>query len=148
MDFDEKDLLILDILKNNSKLTTSQISKKTRIPITTVHNRVKKLESLGVIKGYTVVLDYKKLNQPILAYVLVAVSYNLPSGKKVDQEILARQIKNFAEVEEVNITAGETDIIIKVRLQDVESLNNFVIRKLRSLDGVDKTRTMIVLNSV
>lgn len=148
MNFDEKDLLILDILKNTAKLTTSQISKKTRIPITTIHNRVKKLESLGVIKGYTVVLDYKKLNQPILAYVLVAVSYNLPSGKKVDQEILARQIKNFAEVEEVNITAGETDIIIKVRLQDVESLNNFVIRKLRSLDGVDKTRTMIVLNSV
>ncbi len=148
MDLDEKDLLIMDILKNDSKLTTGQISKKTRIPITTVHNRIKKLESFGVIKSYTVVLDYKKLNKPILAYVLITVSYNLPSGKKVDQEILARQIRSFSEVEEVGITAGETDIIIKVRLQDVESLNDFVIKKLRSLDGIDKTKTMIVLNNL
>ena len=47
---DEKDEKILKLLKENSKLTTQQISKKTLIPITTIHNRIKKLEKEGIIK--------------------------------------------------------------------------------------------------
>ena len=50
---DKKDKTILELLNENSKLTTSQISKKTIIPITTVHNRIKKLEKEGIITGYT-----------------------------------------------------------------------------------------------
>ena len=57
---DEKDEQILQILLINSKLSTHQISKKTGIPITTVHNRIKKLTKKGIIKGYTIVIDHKK----------------------------------------------------------------------------------------
>jgi DNA-binding Lrp family transcriptional regulator len=47
----------------------------------------------------------------------------------------------------VNIVTGGTDLIVKVRVKDVEELNEFVINKLRSIDGVDKTQTLIVLNN-
>ena len=60
MNINEKDRKILDVLKKNAKLTTSQISKKTNIPITTVHNRIKKLEQQEIIKGYTIVLNQEK----------------------------------------------------------------------------------------
>ena len=49
---DEKDTQILNLLKDNAKLTSSQISKLTRIPITTIHNRIKKLEKEKIIKNY------------------------------------------------------------------------------------------------
>jgi len=49
---DDKDWQILEILKDNAKLTSHKISKKTAIPITTVHNRIKKLEMNGIIKKY------------------------------------------------------------------------------------------------
>lgn len=146
MELDKKDLKIIEILKENSNQTTSQISKKFNIPITTVHNRIKKLEKLGVIKNYTVVLDYKKLDKGILSYILVSVMYTLPNGKKVAQEDIAREIKKIG-AEEVSIVTGGTDLIIKVRVKDVDELNDFVIKKLRSIDGVDKTQTLIVLNS-
>ena len=57
-------------------------------------------------------------------------------------------MKSFDEVEEVDIVTGETDIVIKVRVGDIDELDNLIINRLRSLPGVDKTRTMIVLSSV
>lgn len=145
---DEKDLKILDVLKQNSKLTTQQIAKRVNIPITTIHNRIKKLEKLGVIKGYTLVLDYKKLGRPILGYVLVTAFSTLPTGKRLSQDAIAKEIKKLSGVEEVNIVTGGTDILVKVRVKDIDELNNFLIKKLRRIDGVDKTQTMIVLSSV
>ncbi|MBW2963913.1 Lrp/AsnC family transcriptional regulator, partial [Candidatus Woesearchaeota archaeon] len=72
---DKKDLRILDELKADAKLTTGQIAKKLNIPVTTVHNRIKKLEKLGVVEGYTAKVDYKKLGKPITAYIMMTVMY-------------------------------------------------------------------------
>jgi len=144
---DDKDIMILELLKENSKLTTHKISKKTAIPITTVHNRIKKLEKEGIIKGYTVVLDYAKLGRSMRAFVLATVTYMLPSGQKISQEDAAKRIRKIAGVEGVCIVTGGTDIIIEVRVKDVDELNDFVVRKLRNVEGVDKTQTMIVLSS-
>jgi len=148
MELDEKDMKILDILKSNAKLTTHKISKKLAIPITTVHNRIKKLEKLGIIKKYTVELDYKKLDMGLLAYITVTVTYTAPSGKRLHQEDIAKHIKKLRGVEEVDIVAGITDILVKVRLKDIDELNDFVIRKLREIEGVDKTQTLVVMSSV
>ena len=148
MDLDEKDLRVLDELKANAKRTTSQISKRTGLPITTVHNRIKKLEKLGIIKRYTVELDYKKLDKPITTYVMVQVIYMLPSGIKVMQEDVAKEIKGLAGVESVELLTGGTDILVKVRVKDVDELNDFIIKQLRKVEGVDKTQTMVVLSKI
>ena len=145
---DEKDVRILDALRDNSKMTTQQISRKLMIPVTTVHNRIKKMERMGVITGYTARVDYKKLGKDILAYVLVKVYYKTPDGKKIDQEMLAKEISKNPTVEEVHIMAGETDIIAKIRVKSIEELNGVIIRELRNLEGVDKTHTMVVLSSI
>ena len=139
---------VLEMLKKNSKLTTGQIAKKTGIPVTTVHNRIKKMEKEGLIKGYSVILDNKKLGRPIISYILVDIIYSLPSGKKISQEDVARNIKMLEDVEEVSIMTGGADILAKARVRDIEALNDLVIRKLRNIEGVDKTQTMIVLSSV
>jgi len=148
MDLDEKDLQVLEELKENAKRTTSQISKRVNLPITTVHNRIKKLEKLGIIKRYTVELDYKKLEKPVAAYVMVQVIYMLPSGIKVMQEDVAKHIKTLPGVELVELLTGGTDILVKVRVKDVDELNDFIIRKLRKIEGVDKTQTMVVLSKM
>jgi DNA-binding Lrp family transcriptional regulator len=81
MELDKKDLQILELLKRDSKLTTSKIAKKTLIPTTTIHNRIKKLEKSGIIKNYTLNLDWKKLGKNITAFILVSVIYQLPTGE-------------------------------------------------------------------
>lgn len=148
MSLDEKDLIILEELRTNSKQRTSRISKKTGIPITTVHNRIKKLEKEGIIKNYTVNIDYEKLGKNIFARILVSVEYKTRDGKRLHQLDIARKIRALIGVELVEIVTGTTDMVVRVRATDIKELNDFVINKLREIDGVDKTQTMIVLNCV
>ena len=148
MEIDEKDFIILNLLKENSKLTSRQIYKKTKIPITTIHNRIKKMEELRVIKNFTVNLNYKKLGQPILAYILITINYILPSGSRIDQEDVAKKIRALQNVEEIYMVTGGIDMFVKSRFKDIDELYNFIIKKLRTIDGIDKTQTLIVLNSI
>ena len=73
---DDKDYAVLNVLRKNAKLSTKQIAKKTGIPITTVHNRIKKLESSGIIKGYTTILDNKLIGN-VIAFILISSPQNL-----------------------------------------------------------------------
>lgn len=144
---DAKDEKILELLKKDSKLAVWQIAKKVCMPVTTVHNRIKKLEKDGVIKAYTLTFDYAKLGKPITSFILVNIAYMLPSGKKIRQEDVAKDIKKQASVEEVSIMTGTADILVKLRVHDINELNDFVVNRLRSIDGISNTQTMIVLSS-
>jgi len=145
---DEKDDKILKLLKENSKLTTQQISKKLLIPITTIHNRIKKLEKEGIIKRYTLDLDNKKIGKNIAAYIHIVVDYKLLKEIKMSQHELVKKIKQYDFVEEAAMVTGGTDIIIKVRVKDIDELDDFVTKKLRNIDGIEKTQTMIILNEI
>ncbi len=144
----EKDKIILEILRNNCKLTTKEISEKTGMPITTVHNRIKRMEAGGIIKKYTAVVDNRKLGKIIKAFIQISVTYATPSGKHISQEELAKKIYLMPEVEECYIMTGSTDVLISVSVSDIDELNNFVINKLRDLEGVQNTLTAIVLNDI
>ncbi len=141
----EKDRKIIILLQENGKYTTREISEKTGMPITTVHNRIKKLEQDGIIKGYTVQLNKKKLGKGIQAFINITVTYALSDGTILDQEELARKILRMPEVDEAHVMTGTTDVLVKVSVADVEELNNFIIHKLRKLPGISDTVTGIVL---
>jgi DNA-binding Lrp family transcriptional regulator len=143
---DQKDEQIIDILKENSKLSSQQISKRTSIPITTVHNRIKKLEKEGVIKNYTVVLDNKKIGKLVSAYILITVDYKLLKDIKKTQHDLIVKLKNHPAVEEAATVTGGTDQLIKLRVKDITELNDVITRFVRNLEGVDRTQTLVILD--
>ena len=143
---DNKDLKILELLKLNARFTTKQISKKTLLPITTVHNRIKKLENLGVIKNYSVVIDHKKLGKSISAYILMNINYVYLKEKKITQHQLAQQLSTHPMVDKISMVTGETDMVLKVIVNDVSQLDDFVTKYLRNIDGVQRTKTMLVLH--
>lgn len=144
----KKDEIILSLLKENCKMSTREMSDRTGVPITTIHNRMKKMEQDGIIRSYTTVLNQKKLGMTIQAFIQITVTYSTPAGKHVSQEDLAKRIYQMPEVEECYIMTGGTDILIKVSVKDVDELNNFVINKLRDTEGVQNTMTAIVLNDI
>ena len=148
MQLDEKDKKILKILEENARLTTAQIAQKADIPITTAHNRIKSMRKSGVIRKFTIVPDYKKLDRGLNAYILAKVSYRVKGELVVDQEELAKHIIAFPEVCNVAILTGPDDLLIQVRVKDVEALNQFVIKKLRDLAGIDGTQTMVVMQEI
>src|SRR3990167_6385937 len=148
MKLDQKDYQIMEILKNNARLTNKEIAKKVKLPITTVHHRIKRLEENNIInKNFKLNFNYSKLRKTFLFYILVTVNYNVITGHKIDQAEIARKIKHLEGTEEVSIVTGDTDIILKVRMSSVDELNKYITEKLRNIEGIDKTKTMLVLNN-
>jgi len=144
----KKDDALLEVLRANARKSTKEIAQELGIPISTVYDRIKKLEEQGVIEGYRAVLNPKKLGKGMGAIVSITVSYYSRTGEKVSQRKLAEKLAAISCVEEVHIVAGGNDIIMKVRVANVDELNRFVIDDLRNIDGVDKTQTAIILDSV
>ncbi len=143
---DAKDEKVLAALKENSRLSSQQISKRTAIPITTVHNRIKKLLSEGIIEKFTVKLNPKKIGKAIAAYVMVTVDYTALKQAKRSQHEVAARIKRYPTVEEVAMITGASDIILKVRVGSIDELDRFVTVDLRNIYGIEKTQTAVILN--
>jgi Lrp/AsnC family transcriptional regulator for asnA, asnC and gidA len=133
---------IIRQLNHNAKATTGTIAKKTSIPTTTVHNRIKRMEREGIIKTYVPVLDYAKLGKGITALIFVSVEH------KTDQEQLARKLLRVQGIEHARIITGGSDIVIEARLSTIDELNTLITKELRKVEGVDKTQTMIVLKEI
>ncbi len=144
----KKDDALLEVLRTNARKSTKEIAQMLGIPISTAYDRIKKLEENGVIEGYRAVLNPKKLGKGMAAIIALTVNYFSRTGEKVSQRKLAEKLASIPCVEEVHIVAGGNDIIMKVRVANVDELNKFVIDELRNIDGVDKTQTAIVLDSV
>lgn len=137
----KKDMKILDIIRSNCKLSTREISEKTGIPITTIHNRIKKMESDGTIKYYKAVIDNKKIGRGIQAYISITCNYKY-------QEQILKQLTAMQIVEECYLLTGTNDVLIKVAVSDVEQLNDFIINQVQKMKGIEKTVTSIILKEV
>lgn len=145
---DEKDIKILGLLQENCKTSMKKIARKIGSPITTVHAKIKKMEKLGIIKGYKAILNGKKLDRKTAAYILVSFAYNPPGSEEpLSQREIIKKIAKFPEVQEVHIITGDWDILIKVRVKDTDSVGQFVVDKLRKVKGIEKTLSCIIFGT-
>jgi len=144
VNLDEKDIRIIQELLADSSQSTTALAAKLRIPRTTVQERIKKLRTIGVLKRFTVKLDYTKLGKPVTAFILISVgmSSNIP------QKMLAEEIAKLPDVIEVHIIAGEWDILVKVRSESMQTIGSLVVDRLRAMEGVARTVTCVSFQAV
>lgn len=142
---DKKDNKILELLKENSTLSTHKISKKTLIPVTTVNNRIKKLKNLGVIKNYTIEIDKRKLGFNFSAYILINVSLRELNQEGMTTKDLKSLINKNPNVESVYNVTGDIDIILKIHVKNINELNDYVVNTLVHYKGVENTTTALIL---
>ena len=140
MDADDEE--IIEILKKDGKIKIKKLARRLGLPMSTVHHKVKMLEERGFIKRYAAIPDYKKLDLSISAFLMITVDQVRP------QENVAVDIKKLPRVEEAYIITGTFDIMAKIRVKDIEEMNDLVVKKLRNIKGVDKTITSIVLKEI
>jgi len=145
---DEKDLAILKLIQENSKLTARQIAQKIKSPITTVFAKIKRMEKQNIICEYRAILAPEKLGSGTTAFILASVSYRTKNSGSTLQRSVSRKIALFPEVQEVHIITGDWDLLIKLRAEAVKTVGNFVVDKLRLIDGLEKTLTCMVFETV
>jgi DNA-binding Lrp family transcriptional regulator len=144
---DRKDFEILALLQENCRMTAKEIARKINSPVTTVFAKIKRMEKMGVIKGYRAILDAKKLDRGTTAFILASFSYRLKGEELLSQREIIKQIARFPEVQEVHIITGDWDILIKVREKDVDAIGDFVVDRLRTVKGIEKTLTCMVFET-
>jgi DNA-binding Lrp family transcriptional regulator len=141
---DDKDIVIIEELKENGRESTTRIADRLGIPRVTVHERIRRLLEEKVIRKFTVQLDYHKLGLGTTAFILVSF---LPTTRKTQSE-LAEEISRIPNVFEVHIISGEWDFIVKARAESVEELGDLVVNRLRMIEGVEKTISCLSFKSI
>ena len=135
---DERDLAILAALQDDARATYADVGRKVGLSASSVHERVRKLEQSGAIRGYRAELDPRALGLDVTA--LIAVTPLDPS----EPDDLPERVEEFPEVADCYSVAGEASYILKVRVRTPERLED-LIRRLREKGGV-QTRTTVVLS--
>ncbi len=139
-DLDDLDLSILRELNADARKSFRDIARELGISISTVSNRVKRLEQDGVVQGYAPILDEKRLGYEILAVIGVQIS----KGKLL--EVQRRVAKDERTVDVFDVT-GEWDSVIVARFRNTRELDAFV-KRLVAIENVERTYTQVVLNVV
>ena len=137
---DELDLRILRLLNADARKSFREIAKAVDASLSTVSNRVRKLEVEGVISGYAPLLSESRLGYDVLAVVGVKIH----KGKLLEVQ---RRIAKDDRVTHVYDVTGEWDSIVVVRLKNTRELDAF-IKKLGAMEYVENTYTQVVLNVV
>jgi Lrp/AsnC family leucine-responsive transcriptional regulator len=147
MHLDDKQRAILRLLQSNGRLSSKDIAEETGGPVTTAYARVRKMEELGIIKGYKAILDPKRLDRSATAFVFASFAYPASKEGLTSHRRIAKEVAKHPEVQEVHIITGDWDMLIKLKGKDVDELSNFVMNDLRTMDGVEKTLTCIVFET-
>jgi DNA-binding Lrp family transcriptional regulator len=124
VEVDELDLKILDVIKNDAKLSVREIAKILNKSPSTILSRIKKLERIGVIKGYATLIDYSKLNYQVTAITLLQVE-----GPYIEE--VEKLLASEPNVRAVYDVTGEYDVIVISLFKTVSELDNFIKRLLK-----------------
>lgn len=137
---DDVDLAIINLLKDNARLSIREISKIVRKAPSTIVSRLKKLEKMGVIRGYATLIDYSKLNYQVNAITLLQVD-----GAHIEE--VEKTLSSEPNVRAVYDVTGEYDVIILTTFKNVGELDKFVKRLLK-MQHVKRSVTNITLRVV
>ena len=141
MGLDETDSRILEMLREDARVSLADISREIGLSSPSVKDRIDKMEAEGVILGYRPLLDYGKLGLGLTGFVGVM----LDPQRCCDMDIV-RDLETVDEVVEGWFTDGEEDMLLMVRAADPVTLME-TINRIRSINGVYRTRTVITLDN-
>ncbi|MFH1424104.1 MAG: Lrp/AsnC family transcriptional regulator [archaeon] len=145
---DGNDLEILRIIQNNSKKSAKQVAKEIGSLTSTVYAKIRRMEQLGIIKGYHAVLDGKKLDREVTNFLQISYSHRPRGDKIVSQREIAKKLAKFPQIQAVYIMAGEWDLLIKVKAKNLDEMGKFILDQVREVAGVDKVVSNIVYEPI
>jgi Lrp/AsnC family leucine-responsive transcriptional regulator len=142
MPLDELDIRIVDQLQRDGRATQLELSRAVGLSQPAVAERIRKLEERGVITGYTARVDAAKLGNDITAFIGVSIEH--PKYF----EGFAKKVLALPDILECHRVAGQDSYILKVKTANTKTLDSLLVETLRTIAGVTRTQTTIVLSSI
>ncbi|WP_433338541.1 Lrp/AsnC family transcriptional regulator [Spirillospora sp. CA-294931] len=136
---EEIDRQIMELLADDGRMSFTDLAKETGLSVSAVHQRVRRLQKRGVLKGFTAVIDHEEIGLPLTAFISI---------KPVDPaapDDAPERLAHLAAIEACHSVAGEENYILKVRVSAPGELED-LLQKIRAAANV-ATRTTVVLST-
>ena len=138
---DRIDLKILSLLREDSRASLKKFASVTNISIPTARARIIRLKDLGVIKSLTASVELQSMTNIITSFITIKAK--LPNIKTV-----VEQLRDIDEISEVYLTTGQYDIILKLHVPDMQTLDRLITLQLSSLEGVETAESSFIIETV
>ena len=144
MQLDNTDKSILRILQKDALAKLKDISSAINLSVSPTHDRIKRMESEGVIQNYVALIDRKKMELGMVVFCHVT----LDKQTKNNFAEFEQTISQFDEVVSCSLVSGSFDYYLKVISKDVESYNKFYQEKLAVLPMVAHINSLFVMDEI
>jgi Lrp/AsnC family transcriptional regulator for asnA, asnC and gidA len=144
MEIDDTDREIIACL-DRGKVKVHEIAAKLSMKQSTVHARIMRLRKEKILKGIKGSIDWKRAGWGITAYVLINIDTHLLRSIKKTQDQLRQELLASDNVKEAQVITGDADLMAKVIARDTEEFKGILLNHIDGINGIVKTKTMIVL---
>lgn len=141
MSVDAVDLAILEQLRADARMSISELAERVHVSRSTVYSRMDGLSTAGVIEGYSVRMNPRRLGLDVTAFIKI----------KVDQgewQHVTEALRGMPQIEYAAGTTGEFDTVVLARVRDLDELRTVVIETIHRIPGVHASETFLVLEEV
>ena len=142
MTLDSTDVKILEILQNNARVSISDLSKQVNLSLSAVSERLRKLETSGVIEQYTTIIKPSSMEKELS--VLMLISLENTTGSPIKE--LQSFVDNMDEILECHHITGEYDYAMKITTRNTESLEK-LMSAIKGITGVRHCQTNVILST-
>ncbi len=136
---DKTDYKILEILLQDAKRPYTEVAKRAHVSQGTVHVRMNKLETAGIVEKNTLKINYSRLGYDITAFIGIY----LEKSALYDQVL--EKLKNIPEITNIHYTTGNYSMFVKIHCRDTGHLKQVLHDKMQQVEGIERTETMISL---
>lgn len=141
---DQVDIELLRALRADGRASVSALARDLHLSRSAVHQRLNALIESRALLGFTPTVDPRRLGQGVAAFVLLSAG----PGTRLEMDPLIRQLHALPHVEYAALISGEHDVLIRVRVSDLDQLRRFLLDELTTISGMRGTLTMLVLDEV
>ena len=142
---DKIDRQILALLRENARMSNLELAESVNLSPTPCARRVKQLEDSGVITGYSVTTDPRKLGYQLSVYI--AISMDKHTAERFSN--FEKKLREFPEVVSCSIVTGRSeDYLIKALVKDMAQYEEFLLHRLNRIEGIAQVHTSFELRQV
>ena len=141
---DRIDRRILSDLQSNGRMTNVELAERAGISAPPCLRRVRRLEDLGIIRGYRALLNAPALGMDVVAFCLIGLHHQ----SEAELKAFADRTRNWTIVRGAWMVSGESDFLLHCVASDLGAFQSFVIEELTSTPNVDTVRTALTIRRV
>ena len=142
---DKIDRQILALLQENARMSNLELAESVNLSPTPCARRVKQLEDAGIITGYSVTTDPRKLGYQLSVYI--AISMDKHTAERFSN--FEKKLREFPEVVSCSIVTGRSeDYLIKALVKDMAHYEEFLLHRLNRIEGIAQVHTSFELRQV